>query len=314
MNIVFCSDNNFLKPTLVSLNSIMSSCNKNNFFNFFVLTPGLSKKNEKILKSFSKNKKCKIELITVDDTILKSCPIKQADHVSLSTYYRILLPSIISKDVKKILYLDGDILCVSELQDFYNTDLSEKSCAVVHDERNNDSEIYQRLEYKKENGYFNAGVMLINLDYWRSHDIQNKTLKYISENKEKCLWHDQDALNYILNGTVEWADFRYNLTQGFMFEKKQLKIDSVYWKKIDSAIKNPCLIHYCAAYKPWHIECNSPFKKLWRKNYKKTFAKNCHLTFKNKGKERIKWCIKLVLNTLRIKNYADFRKSIIKEI
>ena len=106
----------------------------------------------------------------------------------------------------------------------------------------------------------------------------------------------------ILNATAIKIDF---------LSIKQ-KIDSKYYPKIDCAIKHPCLIHYCATYKPWHIECNSPFKKLWRQSYKKTFGKNCRLQFKNKGLARIKWCIKLVLNTLNIKKYADFRKSIVE--
>lgn len=159
---------------------------------------------------------------------------------------------------------------------------------------------------------FNSGVILINLDYWRKNNIQNKTLNYIFGNKEKCLWHDQDSLNVVLAGSVLFADFRYNLTQGFLFDKTQLKINSDYYNQIDRAIENPCLIHYCASYKPWHFECNSPFKALWRENYKQVFGKKCPLTFKNKGTARIKWCIKFILNTLKIKKYADFRKSIVE--
>ncbi|HBP09771.1 MAG TPA: hypothetical protein DD629_06175 [Treponema sp.] len=312
LNLVLCSDNNFILPSLVTINSVLQH-NSDSFFSVFIVTTGLSQKNIETIEDFSKqrNKQAKIEIITANKDILKDCPIKKGDHVSLSAYLRIFLPSILPKNINKILYLDGDILCVSSILDFYNAAIQSKSCSAVIDERNNDEEIFNRLEYPKDCGYFNSGVILINLEYWRKNDFQNKTLNYIFSNKEKCLWHDQDALNVTLAGTVDFADFKYNLTQPFLFDKNQLKIDSKYYPKIDSAIKTPCLIHYCATYKPWHIECNSPFKKLWRQSYKKTFKKNCRLQFKNKGAERIKWCIKLILNTLKIKKYADFRKSII---
>ena len=313
LNLVLCSDDNFIIPTLTAIDSVLRH-NAESFFSAFIITTGISQRNRELIKAFAKQRKnqAKIEIITANENNLKNCPIKKGDHVSLTTYLRILLPTLLPESVKRILYIDGDILCVSSILDFYNIDISSKSCSVVRDERNNDEEIFRRLKYQKELGYFNAGVMLINLEYWRRNDIQNKTLSYIFGNREKCLWHDQDALNVTLAGTVDFADFRYNLTQGFLFEKNQLKIDSKYYPKIDNAIKSPCLIHYCATYKPWHIECNSPFKKIWRQSYKKTFGKNCRLQFKNKGIARIKWCIKLILNTLKIKKYADFRKSIVE--
>ena len=312
LNIVFCADDNFVVPTLVSAESILET-NENCFFNIFIVTTGISKKRRELIESFSCKKadKTKIKIITAKENALENCPVKKGDHVSLTAYLRILLPSLLPENIKKVLYVDGDILCVSSLFKFYNTDIFGKSCSAIRDERNNDSEIFSRLGYSKENGYFNSGVILINLEYWRNNNIQNKTLSYIFNNKEKCLWHDQDALNFVLAGTVHFDDFKYNLTQGFLFDKAQLKISSDYYSQIDRAIKNPCLIHYCASYKPWHVECNSPFKDLWRKCYRRTFGKKCTLTFKNKGTNRIKWRIKFVLNALHIKSYADFRKSIV---
>lgn len=313
INLALCTDDNFIYPTLTAIASVLKN-NADQRFSIFIITAGISGQSKNIIENFSleKQEQAEIKIITAEKHILSDCPVKQGDHISVSAYLRILLPSLIPENIIKILYLDGDILCVSSIKELYDIDVSQKSCAAVRDERNNDIEIFSRLGYPSESGYFNSGVILINLDWWRKNDVQNKTLKYISENPEKCLWHDQDALNYVLNGTIVWADFRYNLTQGFLFDKPKLEIDEKYKNCINSAIKNPCPIHYCAAYKPWHVECNSPFKKLWRENYRETFGKKCRLTFKNKGKSKIKWCLKFVLNALHIKKYADFRKSIVE--
>lgn len=313
INLALCTDDNFIKPTLVAVDSVLQS-SKHSFFNVFIVTSGITEHSMAMIANFAQKvtDSAKIKILTADKRLLKSCPIKDGDHVSYAAYLRILLPSILPENINKILYIDGDILCVSDIKDFYDLNLDGKSSAAVPDERNNSKEIFSRLNYPETCGYFNSGVMLINLENWRKNNIQSKALEYISKNPEKCIWHDQDALNKILAGTVLFSPFRYNLTQGFLFDKEQLEIDASFWPEIDSAIKNPCLIHYCAAYKPWHIECNSPFKKIWRENYKKTFGKKCRLKFKNKGFVRLKWCVKFILNNLHIKKYADFRKSIVK--
>lgn len=314
INLALCTDDNFIRPTLVAVDSVLKS-NEQFFFNVFIVTSGLTEHSKAIINKFAQKAtdSAKIKLLVADKSFLNSCPIKDGDHVSYATYLRILLPSILPESINKILYIDGDILCVTGIKNFYDLNLDGKSSAAVPDERNNSKEIFSRLNYPESLGYFNAGVMLINLDYWRKNNIQAKALKYISENPEKCIWHDQDALNKILAGTVLFGSFKYNLTQGFLFDKEQLEIDASFWPEIDSAIKNPCLIHYCAAYKPWHIECNSPYKKLWRDRYRKVFGKRCRLRFKNKGVNKIKWLFKLVLNSLHIKHYADFRKSILEK-
>lgn len=313
VNLVLCTDDNFAEPTLAAIDSVLES-NTNAFLNVFIVTSGLNEQNKsKISEFFSERKgRAEFSLKTADNAFLGSLPVKKGDHVSSAAYLRILLPSILPQNISKVLYIDGDILCVSSLLDFYKTDLSEKSCAAVRDERNDDNEIFMRLAYPKSCGYFNSGILLINLDFWRKNNVQKKALNFIFENPEKCLWHDQDALNKVLAGTVLFSPFRYNLTQGFLFDKSSLKISSDYWTEIDSAVKNPCLIHYSAAYKPWHAECNSPFKKLWRESYEKTFGKKCRLKFKNKGAARVKWLVKFVLNSLHIKKYADFRKSVVE--
>jgi lipopolysaccharide biosynthesis glycosyltransferase len=307
MNIAFCSDDGFVEPTLTAIESILQN-NRNRQINFFIATTGLNEKSRKKIISYSmKNKNAKIEIVSADKKILDSCPTKKGDHVSALTYLRIFFPSLFPS-LSKILYADGDVICVSNLENFYDTGISEKSCAAVRDERNDDSEVFSRLCYSEKSGYFNAGVILINLDWWRENSVQEKAVDYIKRNKEKCVWHDQDALNKILNGTVEFADFRYNVLQGFLFDRAQTKISSAYHEKIGDAVKNPCMIHYCSQYKPWHVECNHPWKNLWRNFYRDAFAKKIRLKFKNKGADRLKWIIKFVLNKSGIKKYADFRK------
>lgn len=41
-------------------------------------------------------------------------------------------------------------------------------------------EYFDRLGYSRSKGYFNAGVLFMNLDYWREHSIGNECIKYLT--------------------------------------------------------------------------------------------------------------------------------------
>ena len=55
--------------------------------------------------------------------------------------------------------------------------------------------------------YFNSGVLLINLDYWREHNITQQLLDFVCTNPNKCLLHDQDAINAVLYGKIRRLQF-----------------------------------------------------------------------------------------------------------
>ena len=309
MNIAFITDENYVTPTATAIASILRS-NAEADLHFFVVTQNLCADSIRLLESFvaPSNFRAELEIITLSDKDIADFPIRKGDHVSVATYFRIYFPKLIHEN--KLLFIDGDTLCMDSLQDFYNSDIADYSCAVVHDERNDDAPIFDRLKYPKENGYFGAGVMLINLDWWREHNVMQKCLDYIAAEPDACLWHDQDALNHVLNGTVRWADFRYNFTQGFYFDKADMRIDGKYYEEIDEARKSPCIIHFSSSYKPWHIECNHPLKKLYRDFYRQCTGNPLKLTHKLTGFPKIKWYLKKLLTALKIKQYADFRKLI----
>ena len=311
MNIALITDENYITPTVTAIASVLHS-NPDEHIHFYVITKSLSNRNIAELESFIAPHKhhTEHEIIKLSDELFSDFPIRKGDHVSVAAYYRIFLPKILPESIHKLLYIDGDVLCVDNLKSFYETDLEDFSCAVCHDEQDANAKHFIRLKYSKENGYFNSGVMLINLDWWRKNNVMQKCLDYIATEPDACLWHDQDALNHVLNGTVLWTDFRYNFTQGFYFNKKEMCIDSKYYKEIDSARKTPCIIHFSSAYKPWHIECNHPLKKQYRDFYKQYTRHKLKLSYKLQGSEKLKWQIKKLLHTLHIKQYADFRKPL----
>ncbi len=307
MNICFATDDNFVKPTAVAMMTLLLS-NKEDDFTFYIITQGLTKQNKEILETTAKkySPKSSVEFcVLTDETVnMFSSTLKKEDHVSIATYLRLFIPSLIPENVDKVLYLDGDIICVDSIKEFYKTEISLYSLAAVHDVRTCDSESFERLCYPIENGYAAAGVLLINVDWWRKNDVQNKALSFVTEHKEICLWHDQDALNKILNGTIKYVHIKYNAYEMLFYD--EIEYPDFLLDEAKEAQQNPVLIHYCSGRKPWTKETRCPFSSTWRKLYEKLFGKKCRIVYRYKGKLRFLWSIKCIFHKLGIKKYHEF--------
>ena len=215
INIALCFDNNFVRQAGVLIKSIICSNTKNQI-TFYCISDTILEENKNLLTNVCESSNAKVEFMSLDVSKIANFPVRKGDHISLATYYRLLLPLILPEELDRVLYLDCDMICVDDLLNFYNTDLEEKSCAITADMFYDDYRITERLLYPVEEHYFNAGMLLVNLKYWREHDTSKKLMTFITENKELCLAHDQDAINAVLHGTIKLAPARYNIQLDFL--------------------------------------------------------------------------------------------------
>lgn len=149
----------------------------------------------------------------------------------------------------RALYLDSDILITRDIDPLLNYDLYGKPLAAL-------PEI--QLDYSdnptfKDHPYFNSGIMVIDLKWWRNNRIGNKLVELSKTLKDWTGSGDQDVLN---------AFFRSNYTPlplSFNFLINIFK---------NLPFKNPLIVHWAGKSKPWLS--NSPdteWKRLW-KNYR----------------------------------------------
>lgn len=236
--------------------------NKELNFCIYILTEHLSDRSKNELATLANSYNQRIEIITVDSEILKNCPIRQGDHVSIATYYRLLAPKLLPSNIEKILYLDCDMIIDSDITDLYNVDINGYPIAMSLDETFFDDEKYQRLDYDKKYLYQNAGVALFNIKYWRDNNIVEKCFEYISNNADKIIFHDQDTLNALLHKEIKQLPIKYNLQTGFLYNayKKNYKneIDDIM-----EAAMSPIIIHYTGPGKPWFKGSRHPFVKKY---------------------------------------------------
>lgn len=152
--------------------------------------------------------------------------LKATEKLPIETYFRIVALGLLPLDLDRILYLDVDMIVKKPLDDLYQTPFDGCAAVACLDiygyifDATQQSE--QRLQLKHQNQYFNAGVMLFNLDWFRANDYANQILDYIYQNEQLLLWEDQDALNAMLDGKVKLVPWHlYNCPPVLMICQKE---------------------------------------------------------------------------------------------
>lgn len=171
--------------------------------------------------------------------------------------YRFFVADVLNGETDRVLYLDGDIVCNGSLSSYMNMELGNHIVVGAED--------IKGPQYAKHYGmktqYFNAGVMLINVNAWNTYHAREKCLGYMKEAMEKHIklpCADQDALNVMLTPHVLFVSHRFNMPY-------RLVRASFFKKKIVN--ENPMtasLIHFIGAIKPWTTYNQSvPIVKVW---------------------------------------------------
>ncbi|WP_153605358.1 glycosyltransferase family 8 protein, partial [Campylobacter jejuni] len=193
----------------------------------------------------------------------------ESHHIKKETYFRLFIPRIF-KNFNKVLYLDSDILILSDISELLFHELNKKSIVAavpdiaVHNFVKNNLIINycsQQILYKDYcgkvlkisniNGYFNAGIMLFDIQACLKFDLENKSIELLKNIKEPYFW-DQDILNSVLCNKIDLLDFNFNYQQNTGLNKE--KLDKKLYSKYLKAYKNIKIYHFISHLKPW----NSP--------------------------------------------------------
>ena len=124
--------------------------------------------------------------------VLESIKAKGCNgYTSYATYARIFIPEVIN-DEKRVIYLDGDTLVNGSLQELMELDLNGNPFAIGVDcvPRS-----YKRvINHPIDLPYYNAGVMVIDIDEWRKHRCTERFLDELANPRGPNPLGDQDVI------------------------------------------------------------------------------------------------------------------------
>ena len=291
MEIVCSTDSKYIMPTGIMLTSLFES-NRGEVVNVHLLHDQDSAVLLDSIRTIAARYQQNIHFYLINDDIFKHFPIGldfQVDHVgtSFATYYRLYLTEILPADIDKVIYLDGDILVVDKLVKLWNTSVENYAIAAVPDSYNNKIEHYNRLRYPQTLGYFNAGMLVVNLKYWREKQVLLKFFDYVKSNAERLKCHDQDVLNYLFKDSKLVLPIRYNVLNEYWFDLRYSLISWEFDEQILEAQAHPAIIHFTGIPKPWYKNCKHP----WKKEFDKYKAKSPWRDEKEKRWMPLKFCL-----------------------
>lgn len=258
INIYFSCDKNYFEKCIISILSILDTHKTDEELSINIIHSDLSEKEFSIAKTIKSNCKFTINFIPINtDNFTKYTENQDMKYLSINAFYRFLIPSVSKADEKKAIYLDCDLLAVSDISELFHQDINGYKAGVIEDK----IAAYRIKDLNlKSDKYFNSGVLLLNLDELKKSDLMNETYNYFIKNKGKLEFHDQDILNGIWDNQVKFLDEKFNAqSHCFLRMKKRYKKAGVI------RINNPVIIHYTGSLKPWMPYCKHRKATLWTK-------------------------------------------------
>lgn len=138
---------------------------------------------------------------------LKPISSKVPPRLNRSMLLRILLPSLVPQQIRRLVYLDVDVICINRLDELFRLALQGQAIGAVRDTKSAENAAALGLTGSK---YFFSGVLVIDVPVWRSLQLTERVAAYYQQNSEKLLLADQDALNAVIDGSFIELDKRYN--------------------------------------------------------------------------------------------------------
>ena len=262
---IACCSNEKLAPMLgVVVTSVGINVTSDDVM-MYLLHNGLKDNTVKRLQKIADRYNVRLKFLKIDLEILKDCPVDEKNHYgNIMMYARLLLSSMLP-DLNKVIYLDCDLVVCKDLQSLWETNVNNMAVAMAPDLWYQDKGTLSRLGIN--NYYLNSGVIVMNLDYWRKHDVQNRLLSYIVDLGNELIYNDQDALNVILQDERRQLPVKYNVTP-YHYHKNLENYPAKLREEIQKSRLDPVIFHYLGPVKPWSLGCYLPGKKLFMKYQK----------------------------------------------
>jgi len=208
-----------------------------------------------------------------------------------SHYSRLIIPHLVPKTIKKILYLDCDILVRGNILELWNIDIGDNVVGAANDPiirrfdhpyhgvfANLNEVTKKELNLKGDSPYFNSGVLLINVERWILEGITEKVIE-ISLKYSGFRYWDQWGLNIVLKD--KWFDLgvEWNCPPRLAQEVPKRECE------------NPSIIHYVGDIKPFNLDywCFDEWGQDRRRFHLEFYCKYLIADSRNEASPKCQW-------------------------
>ena len=193
-------------------------------------------------------------------------------HVTNETFLRLLIPSALPKNVKRVLYLDYDVIVNGSLKEVFHYSFGQYSllAAVANKNQNKLNAVKQANGVPYGKKYFNAGVLVMDLDKLRENESFKKdyVLYFLEHHLKEIKEDDQGYLNHYLWNKTKIINYKYNYNAAIYYLDghdafSRIKSATELIKAEKKAEEQAIIIHYRGASKPWDQKYYGQCGKLY---------------------------------------------------
>ena len=242
------ADDAYALPLAVTLFSALEQLSPNRQVVVSIIDGGVREANRKRLEQVLERLPVRLKLnwLQPDWGALERLPVGQEtwSYLSKAMYFRLFAPEFIAGD--RVIYLDSDVLVQRDLEALWRLDLGGKAVAAATELGTGAGgnaryrEVWQRQGLGPTLAHFNSGVLVLDLDYWRKHNVAARVFENIKAHTADYRYPDQDGLNAVLAGNWLRLDDRWNFqVNRYAFAHKRVPVAEAY------------ILHYSSPVKPW---------------------------------------------------------------
>lgn len=174
------------------------------------------------------------------------------EHITSNAMQRIFLASTLH-EYDEVIYLDPDTMVLRDVQPLLSYKLFNKIVAMP--EPKNPSPQFGSPDVP----YFNNGVFITDLRFWRDGQLEEKMVEYLTTTDELPDCIEQDAMNREFKAAWAPMSSSFNFWAEFATYGLYAGID-------------PLVVHFIGPYKPWiNFSDITDLETAWRKFYLELF-------------------------------------------
>jgi lipopolysaccharide biosynthesis glycosyltransferase len=187
-------------------------------------------------------------------------------YINHSTLFRLGLEKHAPADCRRVLYLDADLGVAGDVRPLWGADLGEHPIGAVVDAFIEPESLAARWGLPDGGRYFNAGILLIDLERVRRDRLFARAIDFIAQNGADLPYNDQDALNWVFWRNWRELDTVWNVQRFMAFPE----IDRTLPHDRRLGARAPLIVHFMGADKPWMRHVWHPWAWLYWDGVRRT--------------------------------------------
>lgn len=257
--IACAADYRYIQPLTVMLQSVLTNLSSDRTINVFLIDGGIDEAHRQELTRIWNPQRGQLHWLFPPTAWADGLPLW--GRMPVTTYYKLLIADLLPRSFHRVIWLDCDLVVDRDLSHLWDTDLAGRHALAVPDRAiplvssRNGVAHYRQLAIREHAKYFNAGVMVVNLDLWRKEGVPARVLAYLRRYRDSVVFWDQEGLNAVLADKWGELDPRWNVCVHTM--------GGDYPESPSTPDDRPWIVHFTGNLKPWIYPSNNPAHALY---------------------------------------------------